>query len=69
MKNLCDKSRIDKTKNIGNFLENGKRRYSLNVLKNKFHDSQTQFFEEELILVNEKDTKISSITKIDGIFF
>lgn len=37
------------------------------INNNDYHISQTNSFDEELLLVDENDKKIGSITKLDGI--
>jgi len=42
-------------------------KYSFTEINNNdYHISQTNSFEEELMLVDENDKKIGSITKLDG---
>jgi len=50
-----------------NYLIFSKNKYSFTEFnKNDYHVSQSKSFDEELILVDEKDNKIGSITKLDG---
>lgn len=43
-----------------------KKVFSLKQKKPKYDESQTKFFGEELLLVNEKDDFIKGISKLDG---